>query len=219
MNVKGAIFDMDGTLIDSLPVWKILWQKVGEKYLNDKSFYPSHEDDKAVRTSTLEVGMELIHKRYNIAKNGEELSNFTRDIFKWYYEEICPLKDGVIEFLEYLKSKGVKMCIASASSGGFVKLCMQKFNIEKYFIKIVSCNDIGKGKEFPDVFFKAQEVLGTNLSETFVIEDSLVALTTAKNAGFKTIGVYDENNYGYEEIENLADYIVKKGESFKKFIK
>ena len=219
MNIKGAIFDMDGTLIDSLPFWKFLWGKIGEKYLNNPSFYPELEDDKTIRTTTLENGMELIHKKYNIASSGEELSNFTRDLLQWYYEDVVPLKDGVIEFLDFLKSKGVKMCVASASAGGLVKLCMKKFNLDRYFIDIVSCNDVGKGKDFPDVFFAGQKLLGTTLDETFVVEDSLLALTTAKNAGFKTIGVYDEYNYGYEEIEKIATYLVGKGETFKKFIK
>ena len=65
MNIKAAIFDMDGTLIDSLMVWDVLWCRFGEKYLNDKSFSPSEEDDKKVRTLTLKDAMNLIHNNYN----------------------------------------------------------------------------------------------------------------------------------------------------------
>ena len=72
-NIKGAIFDMDGTLIDSLMLWDIIWEKIGYEFLNQKEFRPTPEDDKAVRTSTLKDAMYHIHNIYNIPQNGDEL--------------------------------------------------------------------------------------------------------------------------------------------------
>ena len=60
MDIKVAIFDMDGTLVDSLMLWEMLWSTFGERYLNDKSFAPSIEDDKKVRTLTLKDAMHIL---------------------------------------------------------------------------------------------------------------------------------------------------------------
>ena len=72
-NVKGAIFDMDGTLVDSLMLWDVLWEKFGIKFLNREGFRPFEEDDKIVRTKTLKDAMDHIHSKYNIGNSGEEL--------------------------------------------------------------------------------------------------------------------------------------------------
>ena len=73
MNIKAAIFDMDGTLVDSLMLWDVLWSTFGDKYLNDKSFSPSVEDDKKVRTLTLKDAMLLIHNNYKLGESGERI--------------------------------------------------------------------------------------------------------------------------------------------------
>ena len=73
MVIKSAIFDMDGTLIDSLFLWEVLWSRFGELFLNDKSFAPTTEDDKRVRTLTLPDAMDLIHEKYSIGESGGEL--------------------------------------------------------------------------------------------------------------------------------------------------
>jgi len=67
-NIKGAIFDMDGTLIDSLMLWNIIWERFGGLFCEDGIFAPTSEDDKAVRTMTLKDAMNHIHKQYNIGK-------------------------------------------------------------------------------------------------------------------------------------------------------
>ena len=84
-NIKSAIFDMDGTLVDSLMLWDIIWKKFGVKFLNDDSFRPRTEDDKAVRTLTLKDAMAHIHKVYNIGKSGEELLCEANAIMRNFY--------------------------------------------------------------------------------------------------------------------------------------
>ena len=218
MNCKSAIFDMDGTLIDSLIFWDILWSELGEKYLNDKTFRPNEEDDKAVRTLVLKDAMELIHKKYNLAKSGADLLEETNNAIIRFYSEKVELKSGAKEFLDYCYNNGVKMCIASATAPDFLKIALKRCGLEKYFSGVFSCADIGIGKEKPDIFLIANEHLGSPISDTWIFDDSLVAVKTAKEAGFNVVGIYDRCNFGQDEIEKIADYYIDNGETLQKLI-
>ena len=219
MNIKVAIFDMDGTLIDSLMLWDILWSTFGERYLNDKNFVPDIEDDKKVRTLTLKDAMHLIHRNYKIGESGEELLTLANAIMKDFYANKVELKTGVREFLEYCKTKGVKMCIASATAQELIDVAMKHCNLEKYFLKVFSCAEIGKGKEEPDIFLKAIEFLGSEIKETWLFEDSLTAIETATKIGMPTVGIYDCYNFGQEKIEKIATEYIAEGETLLKLTK
>lgn len=215
-NIKGAIFDMDGTLVDSLMLWDIIWEKFGVKFLNDKNFRPASVDDKAVRTLTLKDAMAHIHNVYNIGQSGEELLCEANEIMRNFYANDVKLKDGVSEFLEYYLEKGVKMCIASATDMGLLDVALEHCGLKKYFSGILSCAVIGKGKEEPDIYLAAMEHLGTSLEETCVFEDSCVAIGTAHKIGMKTVAIYDKFNYGQEEMKNTADVYIADGETLLK---
>lgn len=219
MEFKAAIFDLDGTLVDSLMLWEVLWSGFGERFLGDKNFTPSAEDDKAVRTLVLADAMELIHKNYSIANSGEELLEMANAIMRDFYSNDVKLKNGVKEFLEYCLNKGIKMCIASATAPELLKLAIKSCKLEKYFLKIFSCADYGVGKEKPDIFIIARDFLGTPNEETCVFEDSVVAIETASKIGMKTVGIYDKYNFGQERIKQIANEYIANGESLTKFIK
>lgn len=218
-NIKGAIFDMDGTLVDSLMIWDVLWRMLGEKYLGNPDFSPSEEDGKAVRTMLLRDAMELIHKKYGIAKSGAELLEFTNEMIADFYTNTVKLKSGTREFLDCLKARGVKMCIASATARDLIDLATEHCGLNEYFERVISCADVGKGKEEPDVFLAARDYLGTAAEQTCVFEDSLVALKTAKAAGFRTVGIYDRYNYGQDEIKAIVDQYIAPGEDITRLIK
>ena len=219
MNMKVAIFDMDGTLIDSLILWDVLWSTFGERYLNDKSFVPSYEDDKKVRTLTLKDAMHLIHNHYKLGENGEELLALANDMMNDFYANRVELKIGVKEFLEHCKNKGVKMCIASATAPELLDVAIKHCDIGKYFLKVFSCGTIGKGKEEPDIFLQAAEFLGAEIKETWLFEDSLTAIETATKIGMPTVGIYDRYNYGQESIRKIATEYIAEGETLLKLMK
>ena len=218
MKIKAAVFDMDGTLIDSLMLWDITWETFGARYLNGKKFIPRPEDDKRFRTLTLAESMDLLHSKYGLGKNGSELLDIANELTLNFYQNEVKLKPGALEFLSYCKANGTKMCIASATAPHLIDAAVEHCGIKKYFEDILSCADIGKGKEEPDVFLLACKALGQAPSETWLFEDSLTAIETATRIGMKTVGVYDAYNFGQECIKKTADVYIAKGESLAKLI-
>ena len=216
MKIKAAIFDMDGTLIDSLMIWGVIWEKLGEKYLGNPGFLPSAEDDKKVRTLTLKDAMVLIHEHYHLGESGEAVWDEASRIIGDFYKSDVKLKEGAKEFLEYCKNSGVKMCIASATAPELIELAMKHCEIEQYFSKIFSCSQIGKGKEEPDVFLMAADYFGEAKEETWIFEDSLVAIETAVGVGMPTVGIYDRFNFGQERIKAIATEYIGEGETLLK---
>ena len=218
MKFKAAIFDMDGTLINSLIYWGYLWKQFGKKYLNDESFCPDAEDDKAVRTLTLAESMQMIHEHYGMGESGEKLLEEANQLAIEFYKTKVELKDGVREFLEFCQQSGTKMCIASATARDLIDVAMDHCNLRKYFSKVFSCSDYGVGKDKPDIFLAAREYLGCDISETWVFEDSLVALKTSKRIGMKTVGIYDAFNFGQEEMKQISNAYIAEGERLTKLI-
>ena len=218
MKIKGAIFDMDGTLINSLIVWKDIWAAMADKYLDGKEDFPGYEIDKKLRTMTLREGMEMIHEEIGIGKDGYELWQFCTDLIEDFYRNRVEMKSGAMEFLKYLHDNNVKMCIASASALDMVEVAATRCELGKYISKLISSCDYGCGKDKPDVYLGALEYLGTTIDETWVFEDSLVALKTAKGIGMPVVGIYDAYNFGHEEMREISDYYIDDGEGLDKLI-
>ena len=218
MKIKAAVFDLDGTLVDSLTFWGYFWPLIGEKYLGVKDFAPTSEDDKAIRTLILSEAMELIHKNYNIAQSGEELTRFAYDVMNDFYKTRVQLKPGVREFLEHLKSVGVKMCIASASAPAHIDIAVDTCKVREYFSAILSCATLGKSKDKPDIYLLAAETLGETPEDTWVFEDSLTAIETATKIGMPTVAIYDKFNFGQERMKKIATEYVAEGETLLKLI-
>ena len=218
MNFKNAIFDMDGTLIYSLKFWPSFWSKFGEEYFNDKDFKPTREEDVMARTSLVKDVSKYMYETYHIGNSAKELYEFADEYMRWYYLNVVTLKEGAVEYLDYLYKKGVKLAIASGTEPKNIKLVLERFKIDKYFDVVVSCLDVNKGKEEPDVYYLTLEKLNANVEDTILFEDSLLAVQTATKIGVKCIGVYDENNYGFEEMAKLCVDTVGSGETFFKFL-
>ncbi len=218
MNIKSAIFDMDGTLVDSLFFWDVFWDIISKKYLDGKKFAPTPEDDKHMRTSPFAKAMNLLHENYGIGKNGEDLLQTMVEALGEFYAKDVELKDGVKEFLDYLQSKGIKMCIASATSPDLIKVALEHCGIDKYFSKLFSCGELGVGKDKPDIYILAKNYLGTEISDTCVFEDSLVAIETAVKLGMPTVGIYDKNNPGQDRIKEIATEYIADGETLLKLV-
>lgn len=218
MNIKGAIFDMDGTLVDSLGLWDVLWDELTRRYALPERFVPDEVANRAIRTLTLADSMAFIYHHHGVGNSAEELFEVAHETFMRFYQTRVELKRGVRELLDYYRATGVKMCIASAGNMEHVEAAMDHCGIRDYFTGILSCRQVGKGKEAPDIYELAIEHLGTPREETWVFEDSIVAFRTAHAMGVPTVGVYDKFGFDHEEMKEKSTVYIGPGESFAKMI-
>ena len=203
--LKGAIFDFDGTLFDSMYVW----DNAGENYLRRVGIEPKENLQERLKALSLAQSAAYIKEKYSIPLSIEEImTGVNRTVERFYLEEVRP-KAGAAEFLKELYSHSVKMCIATASEKYQAEVALKRCNIDKYFSEIFTCTEIGHGKDEPVIFRRAAERLGTTKESTAVFEDALHALKTPKADGFITVGVYDKSEKQQKEIRALADFFIE----------
>jgi len=182
-----VIFDLDGTLLDSL--WA--WEHSGSNYLRSKGINPSPELDKQLEQLSLQDGAVLIKKMYDLPYTVDEIIEETlRPVREHYYTDI-PAKSKVPELLKLLKERGIKMAVATGSDGQLTRAVLTRLGLIDYFSVIITCDEVGVGKLSPVIYETTLTRLGTQKSRTVVVEDAPYAVETARTAQFYTIGVFD----------------------------
>lgn len=205
MKIRGAIFDMDGTLADSMSIWLT----VASEFLKSRGKTPAPDIDKRMYDKSVFDTVDVFRSEYGIEGSDEEIMKSVYSFVEKRYEDAVGLKDGVIELLDYLKDKGIPMCIATATDKYISEPATMRLGIRPYMKEIFTVKEIGKGKSHPDIYYKAAELLGTNPSETVVFEDALYAVKTAKAAGFKVVGIHEDGYASdWEDVKKTADLSV-----------
>ena len=202
--LKGAIFDFDGTLVDSM----FIWDTIGEDYLRTLGKEPHEDLKETFMTLTLEEAAEYYRTHYGVTLSVKEIVDGVNTMVEGIYRTRVALKQGVADFLAQLKENGTRMCIATVTDRYLVEETLERLGILHYFSEIFTCAEVGYGKDKPIIYRKALEHLGTTKNETYVFEDSLFALKTAKADGFTTVGVYDRHENRQDNLKNLADYYI-----------
>lgn len=206
MSVKYIIFDMDGTLLDSLSVWA----DSDREFLAGLGFEYDPKHSLAMKTMHFDSACEYIVKEFSLPLSAEETGRRILEIVEEHYINSVPLKDGVEEFLAAAKKAGIKMCVATSNKKALAEASLKAKGIMEYMEFVITSDEVGIGKESPEIFLKAAEMLGAKPSETAVFEDSIHAVLSAKSAGFKVVGVYDKLcPEEFDEIEKYADISVK----------
>lgn len=202
--LKGAIFDFDGTLVDSM----FIWETFGEDYLRSLGKEPKENLRKTFATFTLEQAAEYYRQHYGVNLSAEEIVSGINEMVLQSYRTKVKLKSGVAEFLEKLKRQGIKMCVATVTDRFVVEEVLKRLGVRDYFSEIFTCSEIGSNKETPEIYNTALEHLKTEKSETVVFEDAYYALMTAKNAGFRVAGVFDKHEKNQVQMKANADYYI-----------
>ncbi len=214
-NITAAIFDLDGTLLDSM----YIWSEIGLKFLENEGVTPPPGASEEFVKLSLVQAAEFYIKNYAPHKTVMDIINSINALVEDFYFKQVVLKDGVLEFLEYLKSRNVKMCIATATDKYMVEKALERNGIRDYFSEIFTCTSVGAGKDTPVIYDKALEHLGTNKETTFVFEDALYAIETANKADYKIVGIYDVSEAAApEKVRALCNvYINDYSEIYKHF--
>lgn len=211
--IKGSIFDLDGTILDSM----FIWDTIGEDYLRSLGKEPKENLKETFKTFTLEQAAQYYRENYGVTLSVDEIIDGVNKMVKQYYAETVPLKPGIEVFLEKLKEKGVKMCIATVTDRSLAEVALDRLGVRDCFSEIFVCSEVGRSKEEPHIYREAQKHLGTAKGETVVFEDALHALKTAKADGFATVGVFDVHEENQEELKRIADCYIEDYSDFEKF--
>ena len=206
MDKPFAIFDMDGTLVDSMVYWKHL----ASEFLESKGVRTISPDIlEQIKPMTMTESAVLFIKEYSLPGTAESVATEMNAMMDEHYRLDIPLKPGVQAYLEALYRGGVTMCVASATAEELMEACLTRLGVAHYFSFLLSCETVGAGKNQPDVYWESAKRLGAKPAEIAVYEDALYAAETAKNAGFYTVAVRDDSNQlHWESLTALADEVI-----------
>lgn len=203
--MKAAIFDMDGTLLDSMHAWK----DIGKIYLTKKGFEYNEGIDEKIRSMSLRAACECFADEFKIENTIEEIMETCNGLVKEKYLTSIELKPNARDYLYLLKTKGVKMCIATATDKHLAAMTLKRLHVDQYFDFILTDEDVGIGKINPKIYIESARKLGVDISECVVFEDAYHAIKTAKNSGFKVWGVYDlSEEMNKEKIMSICDRFI-----------
>lgn len=191
------IFDMDGTLIDSMDMFENINRTLFENL--GLPFTPEASDIlKYIPVSDSSV---YIAEHYNTPYSSREIEQILLETIRNGYRSV-KLKEGVSEYIGVCRDAGVKMCIATGTLASSALEVAERLGLMNDMEFLVSCSDVGKSKDCPDVFLLASERFGVEPSRCVVFEDGLPGATSAVSAGFRAVGVYDSTATP-EETEGL----------------
>lgn len=199
--IEGAIFDLDGTLLDSM----MIWDNLAEKYLASLSITAEDGLSERLKTLSISEGARLLKEEYSLPLSAEEIVNEINRLVEHFYRDLVMPKNGVCQLLDILAKKNVNMCIATATDRTLVEVALRRCGMEHYFSRILTCNEVGCNKNTPHIYRAALNELQTPKEKTVVFEDTFHAIQTAKADGFFIAAVHDPYELRQEEIKKLAD--------------
>lgn len=199
--LRGAIFDLDGTLLDSMP----LWGSFGERYLRTFGKEPHENLSEVFRTFTLEQAAVYYQTHYDIALSVKEIVSGANRMVEQYYRSEVQLKSGAAQLLKKLAEQGVKMCVATVTDGSLAEAALERLGVRHFFAKIFTATELGCDKTTPALYRAAQKYLNTEKAETVVFEDAYHAARTAREDEFPIVAVFDGSEPQQVELRRIAD--------------
>ena len=186
MAIHCAVFDADGTLLDSMPMWR----DITYEYAAFKGISAPEGLHRTLNRLSMEQCAEYCRSLGASGTTEQVLAELEDWAYRGYCDRVQP-KPHALEFVRLLRENGVKIAVATASYGDGVRKALERSGIFPYVDYFTTCTEVGKGKEHPDIFLRCAEECGASPAETVVFEDSAYALRTAREAGFAAVAVAD----------------------------
>ena len=204
-NIEGAVFDLDGTLLDSS--W--VWEKVDEKVLGDRGFQVP--DDYVDEISPLGAERAAVYtiERFGLNEDKDDIVREWIEMAKKEYATEVVCKPYAKEFLEELHKLNIKMAVATSSDRELFMKTLEREGILKYFQKIVTVDEVERGKGYPDIYEEAARRIKVNPHKCLVFEDILAGVTGASLGEFNVVAVFDEKSkHNWEKIKSISKYSI-----------
>ncbi|MBO5668677.1 MAG: HAD family phosphatase [Lentisphaeria bacterium] len=212
MKLKGAIFDLDGTLLDSMGIWSNLCGEFLHKYGIDE---PVDLENK-LQVLSIRNALDYILKLYpSIGVDLETAWRETMERVASFYRHEVQLRPGITGILDELTRLGIPAGIITATETELVHQALRRVGLHDYFTAgVMSCVELQTTKRKPEVFFSMAEKFAAAPGEVIVFEDTLYAAATAKNAGFVIAAVHDPSEKRPQELQSIADCYCRSWEEF-----
>ncbi len=204
-NKKAFLFDLDGTLVDSM--W--IWESIDVEYLDRFGLELPEDLHSCIEGMSFSETAQYFKERFSIPDTLEKMkSDWNRMAWEKYTQEV-PLKSGIREFLRYHRARGVKMAVATSNSRELAEAVIAVHGLTDTFDVIVTGCDVAHGKPFPDVYLEAAVRLGVDPSECLVFEDVVAGIQAGRSAGMEVAAVEDAYSlYQERQKKELADLYI-----------
>lgn len=204
--IKAVIFDLDGTLMDSM--W--MWTDIDIEYLGRYGYKLPKDLQKKIEGMGFTETAYYFKERFGLPCTIEEIkAEWTRMAYDKYANSV-KTKPGAINFLADIRARGMATAIASSNSRELIGACLRANRIEGSFDCIMTSCDVAKGKPSPDIYLSVADILHVEPKDCLVFEDVPMGILAGVNAGMKVCAVWDSHAQDqHEAICRLADYYIK----------
>lgn len=205
-NIKAVIFDLDGTLVDSMWIWK----KIDEEFLGRFQIGLPEDLQRSIEGMGFTETAGYFKKRFLLPMEIEEIKEEWNSMAYEKYTKKVFLKQGAAEFLNYLKQQGIKLGIATSNSKELVEAVMKVLEVRAFFQSVTTACDVKAGKPSPDIYLQVAKELGAEPAECLVFEDIPMGILAGKRANMRVCAIEDEFSADQElEKRRLADYYIR----------
>ncbi len=209
--IRGVIFDVDGTILDTM--W--IWDGIATKYIESFSKKPENNIGEKLYSLSFGEAMSYIKDTYKIDRSLEQITSDVKDMVRRFYEDESAPKKGVIKLIHNLYDKGIPMAAATSNEKDYIIKAFERLGIFSCFKKVVNCGEYNTTKFSPDIYMHASEGFNLPIENIAVFEDAFYAVKTAKDAGFITIGVAEPTAKNEEDqIREYADAFINDFDEF-----
>ena len=213
-DIKGVIFDMDGVVLDSMPIWK----DFASLYIKSKGLEPEDGINDIVFSMSMEQGIKYFRERYGIKQTEGEIMMEIQDVLRDFYYNEVEAKPGAVELMKKLREAGIRISGATSSPRDHIEHALERNGLLDYMEKLYTSSEVGSSKHDPEIYNMAAAFMGTAPEETLVFEDTLYALKTAKEAGYHTVGVFDPLGESDQEgLKEAAEIYITSPADFLKY--